>query len=356
MIKKYNAYWLHNSGKLIDVPMTHINTMREKPQVFGTTKKAIDSLYDKYGEKYNVEGKARREVMLKAIKKGWIRLREHTRSGTWYGNVSKIDNKNMKALQDWMRDMIDAGYAYNTIPIIISDVLDGVGKMKKITMENKVMELKTTFGEVLNENYTDTSLKNILKESSLSRLWSHNENHDCAALTAFRSGADCGEGEKYSKKQNQQRNKSLLAKLLAKGYGVTTLNGRYPEGGTTKSEISYFVVNKENDKDFVKQIRKLGEVFEQDSVLIVPQGAIQGNAKAYLVGTNHCDNSWVSYGKKIPFAGGKMGKSSKIYTSYFNGRPFIFEKIVKENALPASGMGNWAMHTIAEQDWKDVEL
>ncbi len=35
-----------------------------------------------------------------------------------------------------------------------------------------------------------------LQESSLSRLWKHNEEHDCGAMTAFRKAADCGEGEK----------------------------------------------------------------------------------------------------------------------------------------------------------------
>ena len=71
------------------------------------------------------------------------------------------------------------------------------------------------------------SYKQILNESSLSRLWKHNEEHDAAALTAFRKGADCGEGEPYSKKDNAKRNKSLLAKLKIKGYGVTKLHGSY---------------------------------------------------------------------------------------------------------------------------------
>jgi hypothetical protein len=31
-----------------------------------------------------------------------------------------------------------------------------------------------------------------LFESSLSRLWRHNDIHDCAALTAFRKYHNCG--------------------------------------------------------------------------------------------------------------------------------------------------------------------
>ena len=200
------------------------------------------------------------------------------------------------------------------------------------------------------------SYKQILNESSLSRLWKHNEEHDTAALTAFRKGADCGEGEPYSKKDNAKRNKSLIAKLKAKGYGVTKLHGSYPEGGKTTKEISYFVVNLSDDADFEKEILKLGKGFDQDSILYIPKGAIKGESKAYLIGTNSCKNNWLGIGKKEVFNKGRLGYDSPIYTSRVNGRPFLFEEIGEEVLSPASGMGVWAMHLIAEKQWKDIEL
>ena len=42
----------------------------------------------------------------------------------------------------------------------------------------------------------------IINESSMSRLWRHNDNYDCAALTAFRVAPDCGDGNPYSKKKS----------------------------------------------------------------------------------------------------------------------------------------------------------
>ena len=42
-----------------------------------------------------------------------------------------------------------------------------------------------------------------LQESSLSRLWRHNEKHDCGAMTAFRTAADCGEGVKTVKRDEK---------------------------------------------------------------------------------------------------------------------------------------------------------
>tara|TARA_Y100000034_G_C6788861_1_gene353032 strand:+ start:80 stop:688 length:609 start_codon:yes stop_codon:yes gene_type:complete len=200
------------------------------------------------------------------------------------------------------------------------------------------------------------SYKQILNESSLSRLWKHNEEHDCAALTAFRKGSDCGEGTPYSNKDNAKRNKSLLAKLKSKGYGVTKLHGSYPEGGKTVKEISYFVVNLNDKGSFESEIIGLGKTFDQDSVLFIPKGAIRGEAKAQLIGTNSCSNNWLGMGKRETFNKGRMGYDSPIYTSKVNGRPFLFEEVGDEVTSPASGMGIWAMHLIAEKHWTEIEV
>jgi len=199
-------------------------------------------------------------------------------------------------------------------------------------------------------------LKNILKESSLSRVWTHNEKHDCGALTAFRKAEDCGEGREYTKSENTQRNRSLLAKLKAKGFGVTKLKGKYPEGGKTATEESFFVVDLNDSGTLEKDLRKLGQEFEQDSILIIPKGAIKGEAKAFLVGTNSCPNNWLGMGKKEPFNKGKMGYDSPIYTSKVNGRPFIFETVLNEVRDPANGMGVWALHKAAEKHWSELDV
>ena len=195
-----------------------------------------------------------------------------------------------------------------------------------------------------------------LQESSLSRLWSHNEKHDCGAMTAFRVAAECGGGEKYSKSDNAKRNKSLLAKIKSKGYGATTLKGRYPEGGKSVTEISYFIVDLEDGGNLENNMKKFGEDFEQDSVLFVPKGAIQNKSKAHLIGTNHCKNNWLGYHKTETFNKGKMGYDSPIYTSYVNGRPFIFEEVGDEILNPGNGMGWWSLHSVADKHWSKIEI
>jgi hypothetical protein len=178
-----------------------------------------------------------------------------------------------------------------------------------------------------------------LFESSLSRLWRHNDLHDCAALTAFRKYNNCGYDEdgnpcpgeetpeELTRSENKKRNAALASDLKSRGYGITKIMGTYPEGGNTVNEVSYFVVDLEKRGSLEKDVRMLGEKYNQDSVLFVPKGAVQNKTKAYLIGTNRCCNNWLGYGKKELFNKGKMGYSSPIYTSKINGRPFIFENI-----------------------------
>ena len=196
--------------------------------------------------------------------------------------------------------------------------------------------------------------KDYINESSLSRLWKHNDEHDCAAMTAFRKARDCGEGERYTKAENRARNKSLLSKLKSMGYGVTSLKGVYPEGGNTEKEESFFIVDLQDKGSLLTDVKKLGTEFDQDSVLFIPKGAVQNKAKAFLIGTNHCPNNWLGYGKTEVFKKSKMGYESPIYTSYVNGRPFIFEEIGMEIKSPGSGMGVWAMEIAAKKDWKEL--
>lgn len=194
--------------------------------------------------------------------------------------------------------------------------------------------------------------KQILNESSLSRIWQHNVDHDCAAMTAFRTAKDCGTGDKYTTKDNLQRNKILLAKILSLGYGATKLKGVYPEGGVDTKEISYWIVDLKDSGNIVSDMKKLGKDFEQDSVLIVPKGSINNDAKAYLLGTNNCKNNWLGMGKKEIFQkGSKIASTSKIYTSYVNGRPFIFEDVENNGIVPpGNGMGWWSLMIEAQKD------
>lgn len=139
------------------------------------------------------------------------------------------------------------------------------------------------------------SLKIRLHESSVTRIMSHLKNYDCGTLTAFRGTCANAtentlpavkeyEGESVPLAVKKQWNRDLKAALLKLGYGVTAIKGRYREDGwdTASDEESFFVVNLTNDPDFIKNLARLGEAYNQDSILIKEKGS----DNAYLLGTN----------------------------------------------------------------------
>jgi len=240
----------------------------------------------------------------------------------------------------------------NGTPFIFESVIREHHIRKDVSYHRGVdIASKTKWQDII---LTEEEEKILINESSLSRILSANIEHDTGALTAFRKGEKCGEGKPYSKKENKARNKSLLAKLKSKGYGITKLNGVYPEGGKSVKEISYFVVDIKDNGNLVKDLRSLGNEFDQDSVLIIPKGSIEGDSKAYLIGTNHCDNNWLGFGKKEVFNKGKLGYDSPIYTSFVNGRPFMFESVMNEVSSPASGFGVWSMYMASQKHWREL--
>jgi hypothetical protein len=86
-------------------------------------------------------------------------------------------------------------------------------------------------------------MKQNINETSLSRIWSYMQKYETGIITAFRYAEDCGNGKKYSKKENYQRNKSLMAKLRSNFYGVTTVQGVWVNKSMEVAETSFFVVD-----------------------------------------------------------------------------------------------------------------
>mgnify|MGYP003126085008 FL=1 len=157
--------------------------------------------------------------------------------------------------------------------------------------------------------------KRFLKESSLSRLYKHMQDHESAALSAFRN--------EFTKEENLERNRKLKAELLGRGYGVTRILGSYIENFETPkavevAEESFFVSNRKDDPDFALEIARLGEDFDQDSVLIVLKGA----ENAYLLGTSP-EGEFPQYGKKESVGALKMGDEAE-FMSRIGGRPYTF--------------------------------
>ena len=167
--------------------------------------------------------------------------------------------------------------------------------------------------------------KNFLSESSLSRIWKLTKEHDSGTISAFRYAKNCGEGELFSKDENKKNSAKLKALLLSNGYGVTKIQGVYIENyGTDKAvevhEESYIVIDIKNSGNLKKDLKKLGLLFEQDSITYSTKEGVY-----YLIGTNKCPNGYPGYNKEIILGKPLFGKDGEFH-SKVNGRPFVFKK------------------------------
>ena len=182
-----------------------------------------------------------------------------------------------------------------------------------------------------------------MNESSLSRI--HQKSQDIAGtITAYR-------GE-FSKRENQQRNRSLLAKLMAAGYSVTSVKGSYIEnyGSNEEKEVSehsYFISPRTDAQrdTLVGDLLKLGAEFDQDSVLIIRDG------KGTLIGTSHRDNAWPEFGKSEAVGGFKGGKAAE-FLSRVGNRPYVFEEV----EYPRTINGIRGLTLLAKKDWRDIDV
>ena len=203
-----------------------------------------------------------------------------------------------------------------------------------------------------------------LNESGLARLAKHMAEHDCGTITAFRSMTGCAgpEDTPYTKADNQKRNRQLYANLQMKGYLATAVHGAYIEnfGNPNAREVRenvYFVVDAKDTGRLRDDLVALGGMYDQDSILFIPKGG----KGSILIGTNNCPESFPGYGKEKRYNDRKMGQGGEFMTKV-SGRPFMFESNLLETVIGdnyyknANIMGKWATKTIAEGDWRDIDI
>ncbi|MBI5251792.1 MAG: hypothetical protein HY912_20050 [Desulfomonile tiedjei] len=99
------AFFLSPNGHLVHVPQNHISTVIAEPENFGLTREEIEALYREYGERVGVEGKARREILLKIIADGWIRIRRYPNK-YWSVTAASLIPLVQDRLREWAGKML----------------------------------------------------------------------------------------------------------------------------------------------------------------------------------------------------------------------------------------------------------
>ena len=173
------------------------------------------------------------------------------------------------------------------------------------------------------------------------------EEHDCGTISGFRS--------EYTKKENLQRNKSLLAKLQSKGLQVTEVDGVYIENIKTSNEIevkekTFFVVDSKDKGNLEDVLKLFGKEFEQDSIMIIPKGG----KISYVCGTK--DGVWPGFGERVKFPNRKTG-SKEEFMAKIRGRPISFlECALKEYATPQGYTTMMTLNYFSKKDWRDLNV
>jgi hypothetical protein len=99
------AFFISSTGDLIHVPDSHIATVIRDPERFGLTPAEIETVYKKYGERVGVEGEARRELLLKVINHGWLRIRRYPNK-YWSVTAASLTPVVQDRLREWAEKML----------------------------------------------------------------------------------------------------------------------------------------------------------------------------------------------------------------------------------------------------------
>lgn len=124
-----DGYWVSPKGEVLQVNSTHIQSVIQNPAKFGETLDRIKKDYERYKEQLTWEGKAREEIMIRIMNRGWARIRE--RSNQWTVQVSKINQKMNDVLWMWAKT-IENKVRDKFMPVVIYEIDKMKSKPKSI--------------------------------------------------------------------------------------------------------------------------------------------------------------------------------------------------------------------------------
>ncbi len=224
--------------------------------------------------------------------------------------------------------------------------------------DRKLNETEVLESTVLNRYICKTIKEQMMKakktinEASLSRIFAHIAEHETGTITAYRGFKE--DQTSYIAKENQQRNKSLLAKLMRLGYSVIKVSGTYIENfkkpnAKEVKEASFFVTDIKDSGNLKSDLKKLGTEFEQDSIMVIPRGG----KNTILIGVNN--TGWPGLNEIVSTGDRNLGNKDE-FLSKVNGRPFTFSESLEEKVVPQNIAGKQALALISNQKWEDIEV
>ena len=280
------AYWITPQGKILDCgARKHIDFVCADPKKFGITEKEVASMYAKYNEPVGFEGRAREDIILAVVRKGFIRIRKYR--DRWSINVADYNRRAAKILSNWAYDIIQNPQESKYTPVNIA--CDTGNPPKNIDMEglSNLLESHEPLVVIRIDEMSDYNTKSNIRqyfdkenwyweawdkeqnisieESSLARIWKKVEDEDksfgiISAFTSPKSNSD--EDIAVMKKENITKHEDLKQKVKKWGYIELRGGFKYKDDEDYTLEKSLLVPNIPKD-----EILKLGKEYGQYSVI-----------------------------------------------------------------------------------------
>lgn len=144
------AYWISPKGEMSPPTPRHIGAIIADPEFFGESAQTIRGTFEDHGETISdtMEGQAREEIMLRVLKRGFIRIREIRMNYTV--QVDKTDSHIKENIWAWARALLKSNpkqrYAEATIMQLHNNrkqklVLDDIAMIGDVLIEEKQLSV-----------------------------------------------------------------------------------------------------------------------------------------------------------------------------------------------------------------------
>lgn len=123
------GYWV-KGNKIYNLNgRTHIDFVFANLDKFDMTREDINAYYKKHNEKLGQEGKAREEIILELVKKGWIRIRKYNVMGTEYWSIGfDYWRRRKKTVINFVLWAISEGVMKENETLIVKSYIESWGK------------------------------------------------------------------------------------------------------------------------------------------------------------------------------------------------------------------------------------
>jgi hypothetical protein len=114
-----SMYWISPTGEVVSNFTTHMDFMFKNPQKFDMTRQEILDAHELHGEKVGAEGRAREDLLKKAMMNGWIRIRKYNRPDFWTIQGYQMSPSFIKRVAGWIYQLTsqDRSAIYSDIKI-----------------------------------------------------------------------------------------------------------------------------------------------------------------------------------------------------------------------------------------------